>query len=112
MCIRDRLEAHDGAHPGGVQPPAEGQEGQLIGGEVGQPRAPDQPAEVGDLEGHRHDWAPDEGGRLADREDPVSGDVDDLHRGPGHRQQHRVDRVVLVDELHPCVVAERRGQHE
>ena len=87
-----------------------GQEGHLVGREVGQPQPLREPAdEAGRRQRERQDRAADEGGGLEHRDDAVAREVDDPGGGARRGEDERVDPVVLVHELHPGVVAEGHG---
>ena len=72
-----RLEAELGAHPGGVDAAAVGQEADLLGREVGQPGRAQRRADAADRERRQRDGRPLQAAdRLGEHQDAVAGDVE------------------------------------
>ena len=106
------LEAEHRAHPGGVEAAAEGQEGDLLGREVGAPGLADRRAEGRDGEAGQRERGPAEAAYgLGEGDDPVAGHVEGAgHVGDRGVLEH-VEGVLLVQELQPRVEAEDRRDH-
>ncbi len=106
------MEAQLAAHPGGVDAAAVGQEGDLLGREVGDPGRAQGRAERADGEaGQRQGRAAQAAQGLREHQHPVAGDVEGAGDLVGHGVLEDGEEVVLVQQLQPRVVAGDRGHH-